>query len=35
VGTPGVGTLRPYEYTPEETRVLEEMGRAIAGFLKK
>ena len=34
VGTLGIGTLRPYEYTPEETRELEEMGRAIGHLLK-
>ena len=30
VGTLGVGTMREYEYTPEETRELEEIGRQIA-----
>jgi L-methionine (R)-S-oxide reductase len=34
VGTLGIGTLRQYEYTPEETHELMEMGRAISGFLK-
>ncbi|MGH7993210.1 MAG: GAF domain-containing protein [Limisphaerales bacterium] len=34
VGTLGIGTLRQYEYTPEETRALEEMGRAIGHLLK-
>jgi L-methionine (R)-S-oxide reductase len=34
VGTLGIGTLRPYAYTPEETRALEEMGRAIGNLLK-
>jgi GAF domain-containing protein len=34
VGTLGVGTMRPYEYTPEQTRELEEIGRAIGEFLK-
>jgi putative methionine-R-sulfoxide reductase with GAF domain len=29
VGTIGVGTIRPYEYTPEETHALEEIGRLI------
>ncbi len=29
VGTIGVGTIRPYEYTPEEARELEEIGRVI------
>ncbi|HEY3762269.1 MAG TPA: GAF domain-containing protein [Verrucomicrobiae bacterium] len=34
VGTLGIGTVRQYEYTPEETARLEEMGRQIAGVLK-
>ncbi|MGD0086683.1 MAG: GAF domain-containing protein [Verrucomicrobiota bacterium] len=34
VGTLGIGTLRPYEYTPEETCALEEIGRTLGGFLK-
>ena len=34
IGTLGIGTLRPYEYTPEETRELEEIGRAIGNLLK-
>lgn len=34
VGTLGIGTLRPYEYTPEETGALEKIGRAIGEFLK-
>ena len=29
VGTLGIGTSRSYEYTPEETRLLEEIGRII------
>ena len=29
VGTIGIGTVRPYEFTPEETQLLEEIGRAI------
>jgi L-methionine (R)-S-oxide reductase len=33
-GTLGIGTLRPYEYTPAETRELEEMGRTIGHLLK-
>ena len=33
-GTLGVGTMRPYEYTPAETRELEEIGRVIGDFLK-
>lgn len=35
IGTLGVGTMRPYEYTAEETRELEEIGRHIASILKK
>lgn len=34
VGTLGIGTLRPYEYTAAETRELEELGRAIGNLLK-
>ena len=33
-GTLGIGTVRPYEYTPEETRSLEEIGRTLGVFLK-
>ena len=33
VGTIGIGTTRPYEYTPEETRLLEEIGRTIGTYL--
>lgn len=29
VGTLGIGTQRPYEYTAEETHLLEEIGRII------
>ncbi len=29
VGTLGIGTMRAYEYTPEETRELEEIGRLL------
>lgn len=32
VGTLGIGTLRPYEYTADETRALEEIGRLIGGL---
>jgi GAF domain-containing protein len=32
VGTFGVGTLRQYEYTAEETRALEEIGRIIGVY---
>jgi L-methionine (R)-S-oxide reductase len=34
VGTIGVGTAREYEYTAEETRALEEIGRLIGARLK-
>src|SRR5271170_6330068 len=34
VGTFGIGTVRQYEYTADETKSLEEMGRRIAGILK-
>jgi GAF domain-containing protein len=34
VGTIGIGTIRQHEYTPEETRELEEIGRLIGRFLK-
>jgi L-methionine (R)-S-oxide reductase len=33
-GAIGIGTVRPYEYTPEETRILEEIGRTLGDFLK-
>ncbi|HEX3856723.1 MAG TPA: GAF domain-containing protein [Verrucomicrobiae bacterium] len=33
-GTLGIGTIRPHEYTSDETRVLEEIGRLIGRFLK-
>ncbi len=33
VGTIGIGTTRPHEYTPEETRWLEEIGRMIGAYL--
>lgn len=33
-GTIGIGTIRPYEYTAEETRELEEIGRRLGEFLK-
>jgi len=35
VGTIGVGTGREYEYTPEETRALEDIGRVIGAHLKR
>ena len=34
LGTPGSGTMRQSGSTPEETRVLEEMGRVTGEFLK-
>jgi L-methionine (R)-S-oxide reductase len=34
VGTLGIGTIRPHEYTPDETRELEEIARLIGRFLK-
>ena len=34
VGTLGIGTLRAYEYTPEETVALEEIGRGLGAFMK-
>jgi L-methionine (R)-S-oxide reductase len=34
IGTFGIGTVRPYEYTADETRELEEIGRRIGDFLK-
>ncbi len=34
VGTIGIGTARPYEYTPEETRLLEEIGNLIGAHCK-
>jgi L-methionine (R)-S-oxide reductase len=33
-GTLGIGTQRPHEFTPDETRELEEIGRVIGDFLK-
>jgi putative methionine-R-sulfoxide reductase with GAF domain len=33
VGTLGIGTVRQHEYTPEETRALEDIGRLIGGSL--
>ena len=33
VGTLGVGTIRPYEYTVDDTNALEEIGRRIAEIL--
>jgi GAF domain-containing protein len=34
-GTLGIGTVRPYEYTADETGELEEIGRRIGEFLIK
>jgi GAF domain-containing protein len=34
VGTIGVGTKREHEYTPEETRTLEDIGRLLGSCLK-
>jgi L-methionine (R)-S-oxide reductase len=34
VGTIGIGTIHQHEYTPDETRELEEIGRLIGRFLK-
>lgn len=34
VGTLGIGTRREHEYTPEETRALEEIAGLLGGFLK-
>ena len=34
IGTLGIGTRREQEYTPEETRTLEEMGRTIGVHVK-
>jgi L-methionine (R)-S-oxide reductase len=34
VGTLGIGTKRQHEYTPEETRVLEEAGQLLAEYFK-
>jgi L-methionine (R)-S-oxide reductase len=33
VGTLGIGTIRQYEYTPDETRELEEIGKLIASHV--
>jgi L-methionine (R)-S-oxide reductase len=33
-GTIGIGTIRQHEYTPDETRELEEVGRLIGRILK-
>ena len=34
VGTIGIGTMRQHEFTPDETRELEEIGRLVGRFLK-
>ena len=33
VGTLGIGTIRAHEYTPEETRALEEIGKLIGSHV--
>jgi L-methionine (R)-S-oxide reductase len=33
VGTLGIGTSREHEYTPEETRALEDIGRSLGAHL--
>jgi L-methionine (R)-S-oxide reductase len=33
VGTLGIGTIRQHEYTPEEARALEEIGRLIGSHV--
>ncbi len=35
VGTLGIGTMRPYEYTAEQTRELEEIGGWIGALLAR
>jgi GAF domain-containing protein len=35
VGAIGIGTTRPYEYTSEETRLLEDVGQIIGTHLSK
>ncbi|HEX5220180.1 MAG TPA: GAF domain-containing protein [Verrucomicrobiae bacterium] len=35
VGTIGVGTKREYEYAPEETKLLEEIGRLLGNVVKQ
>jgi L-methionine (R)-S-oxide reductase len=35
VGTLGVGTVRPYEYTADETRQLEDIAARIAEIIKQ
>ena len=34
VGTLGVGTIRQYQYTLEETRLLEDLGRLMGAHLE-
>ena len=34
IGTLGIGTVRQHEFTPDETRELEEVARLIGRFLK-
>ena len=33
VGTFGVGTMRAYEYTPDETRLLEDIGQLLGAYV--
>jgi GAF domain-containing protein len=35
VGTIGIGTTREYQYTPEETKLLEEVGRLVGDSMSK
>jgi len=35
IGTFGIGTVRPHEYTAPETSELEDIGRRIVGYLKR
>jgi signal transduction protein with GAF and PtsI domain len=34
VGTLGIGTVRQHEFTPDETRELEEIAKTVAGLVK-
>jgi len=34
VGTIGIGTIRQHEFTPDETRELEEIGQLISRFIR-
>lgn len=35
IGAFGIGTVRPYEYTADETRQLEAIADSVAGIIKK